>query len=305
MLDPNMPAPLPLSDDRFPSLRAHPCRYPDARDPAARLPFLLHRGALLRLTPVDAPEPGAVLVDAGGDRLSLDRWLHQADSPPIAARIPVLAIGSNAYPRQLADKFHAHPLLDTAVPVLACTLTDLRIVFCAHLAAAGYIPVTPALRPGARTHTWIQWLTPEQLEAVAATEGAAYSLLTATDSGQWLALDHVQSLPRRFAVWWHHAALDLGEGVVAFAGNPAAGLPADPGGLTETVLLHRVVALWMRRQGKSLAWDGCSLPPERREALRRFLYAHARPNPPPPDWTEWDHSAPGFAARVLADLHGT
>ena len=183
---------------------------------------------------------------------------------------------------------------DDAVPVLPCTLTDLRLVFCAHLSSHDYPPVTPQQAPGHTTHSWIQWLTPEQLEAVAATEGPAYTLLTASDPGRWLALDHVQSPPRRFAVWWHHAALDLGEGVVVFAGNPAAGLPADPDGLSETVLLHRLVALWMRREGKSLAWDGCSLPPERREGFRRFLYAHARPNPPPSDWTEWDHSAPAW-----------
>lgn len=299
-----MPASLPLSDDRFPSLRDLPCRYPDAREPTDRFPFLLHRGALLRLAPAHASEPGAVLVDGDGDRLPLDRWLRRAGSPPIAARLPVLAVGSNAYPRQLADKFQVHPVLDDAVPVLPCTLTGFRLVFCAHLSPHGYIPVTPRQAPGHTTHTWIQWLTSEQLQAVAATEGPAYTLLTASDSGQWLALDHVQSPPRRFAVWWHHAALDLGEGVIAFAGNPAAGLPADPEGLSESVLLHRVVALWMRREGGSLAWDGCSLPPERQEALRRLLYAHARPNPPPSDWTEADHSTPDFAVPLFADLHG-
>ena len=299
-----MSAPLSLSDDRFPSLQDLPCRYPDARDPTNRFPFLLHQGALLRLIPDQAPEPGAVLVDDSVDPLTLDRWLHRVGSPPIAARLPILAVGSNAYPRQLVDKFQAHPVPDDAVPVLPCTLTDLRLVFCAHLSSHDYPPVTPQQAPGHTTHSWIHWLTPEQLEAVAATEGPAYTLLTASDPGRWLALDHVQSPPRRFAVWWHHAALDLGEGVVVFAGNPAAGLPADPDGLSETVLLHRLVALWMRREGKSLAWDGCSLPPERREAFRRFLYAHARPNPPPSDWTEWDHSAPGLAGPLLADLHG-
>ena len=298
-----MPAPLPLSDDRYPSLRAHPCRYPDARDPHDRRPFLFHHGHLFPLTPADAPEPGAVLVEADGDRLSLDRWLQQAGSPPIAARIPVLAVGSNAYPRQLADKFHDHPLPDDAVPVLACTLTDLRLVFCAHLAQHGYIPVTLRQAPGHTTHTWLQWLTAEQLETMAKTEGP-YALLAAVGAERWLRLDGIGQIPPRVLTWWHHAALDLGPGLVAFAGNPSAGLPGDPDGLTETALLHRVVAQWMHREGSSLAWDGCTVPADRHELLRRFLHAHACLNPPPPGWTEIDHQQPGFTARVLADIRG-
>ena len=89
-------------------------------------------------------------------------------------------------------------------------------------------PVTPQQAPGHTTHSWIQWLTPEQLEAVAATEGPAYTLLTASDPGRWLALDHVQSPPRRFAVWCIMPRSISERGVVVFAGNPAAGPPADP-----------------------------------------------------------------------------
>lgn len=130
--------------------------------------------------------------------------------------------------------------------MLACTLRDLRLVFCAYLSQPGYIPVTLRQAPGHTTHTWLQWLTSEQLEMMTKTEGP-YALLAAAGAGRWLALDGIGQAPPRVLTWWHHAALDLGTGVVGFAGNPAAGLSGDPEGIDEAALLRRVVALWLRR----------------------------------------------------------
>lgn len=119
----------------------------------------------------------------------LDDYLAERGGAPIAGRTPVLAVGSNRSPAQLARKLHepARPALGL-VPITRARVRGLGTGHSAHIGRWGYIPTTPAGRPGWHDQ-WITWLDETQLEIVNATEinyrlscGPFPILLTADDS---------------------------------------------------------------------------------------------------------------------------
>lgn len=278
----------------LPSLRDEPCRYPDARPPNGWLPFLYHHGFALPLDPSGATSVEEVRVGLGDETVPLGLWLQQQESPSLEQRIPVLAIGSNAYPRQLDDKFHEWPVADDRVPVLACTVRHARIVFCARLAQSGYIPVTLRAAPERSLHTWIQWLTLEQLTQIAKSEHA-YRLVECPAAEVTMEVAAAEVRPPRVYAWLSDTVLDLAgvlgstDGLVPFAGNPLAGRDGDPAGMSERDLIHVVLRRLLRAEAQSLTWDGCSIPPERRDAVREFLSTHQASNPMADGWTRIDH----------------
>lgn len=94
--------------------------------------------------------------------------LHQEFDGIDAHRHPVLAIGSNGSPSQLADKFGICP---EGIPVTRAVLLDRAVVYSAHFAAYGSLPATLARAPGCRTWVFVTWLTGGQMEAMHASEG--------------------------------------------------------------------------------------------------------------------------------------
>jgi len=106
--------------------------------------------------PFDLPE-GSYVFGAGTGRPAR-----------FEGRIPVLALGSNAAPSQLARKF---PRLDAPIPVARAVLHDHAVVYSAHFSRYASLPASLAPLEGALAYVFVTWLTPAQLERMHATEG--------------------------------------------------------------------------------------------------------------------------------------
>ncbi|MGB7589473.1 MAG: hypothetical protein WBM00_12285 [Solirubrobacterales bacterium] len=95
-----------------------------------------------------AADPGAVRVD-------------------LSERIPVLAYGSNAAPAVLGRKLAATP---DPVPVLRAVVSDLDVVYSAHLSSYGSVPATLQRSPGTEAMVCVAYVTGEQLRILSRTE---------------------------------------------------------------------------------------------------------------------------------------
>lgn len=92
---------------------------------------------------------------------------------------PVIAVGSNRAPQQLARKFAG---MDVAIPVTRLRARDVDVVYAAHLAGYGAVPATLAASPGTVVELWVTWLDDAALARMDATEavGVNYDRLTVT-----------------------------------------------------------------------------------------------------------------------------
>ena len=94
--------------------------------------------------------------------------------PPATAydepRLPIVAIGSNRAPAQLARKFTGWPS-GTIIPVTVGWLADHDIVYSGHFARYGALPAWLAQSPGTRVEVGVTWLTDRQLSHMHGTEG--------------------------------------------------------------------------------------------------------------------------------------
>ena len=179
----------------LPSLADQPERYPDARPAGERRPFLYAAGEAWAL---DEDESGAAIAG----------WLRGRRARiGISDRVAVLAVGSNAYPRQLADKFEAADADDQGIVVVRARARGLGIAFCPVLARKGYVPATLAQREGAELETWLQWLTPDQLEIISASEGPRYSLAGGEALAKRVELHQRLPKPERVCAWWFDSVL--------------------------------------------------------------------------------------------------
>ncbi len=246
----------------LPSLRERPCAYPDARPPDRRAPYVYAGGRAHILG--DGESPHALLRSLGG--------------APLAARIPVLAVGSNAYPRQLLDKFATAPPADDSVPTLRCRVPQAAIAYAGALSRWGYIPATLCARPGASCETWLQWLTVEQLTRISSTEGQAYRLVAAPD----VVAPAMGARSMTALGWAHESLLDLGGGPIGLAE------------MSQRTLLDRV----LRGVDAGAAWDGCALPAAAIGPLRRWLRERGAANPLPPSWCIVERDAAAFTAYL-------
>ncbi|KAK9844866.1 hypothetical protein WJX74_007926 [Apatococcus lobatus] len=88
---------------------------------------------------------------------------------------PVLAIGSNAGPSQLARKFPAklfpHGVL---IPALRAVLPDFDVVYAPLVSSYGSATATLEYSPGTKVAVYVTFLTPDLLERMDATEGAYF-----------------------------------------------------------------------------------------------------------------------------------
>ncbi len=122
----------------------------------------------------DAPHLGAVLSAAG--------------ALPMARRSPVLAVGSNAAPGQLAYKYHGYAH-HNIIPITHVMTSKLAAAHSAHVGRAGYIPFIPIFSDGAgRTRLNVLWLDDEQLRRMDDTE-QNYTRVTIASSAVRTQLD--------------------------------------------------------------------------------------------------------------------
>lgn len=111
------------------------------------------------------PIPDASYVVDRGDVRPLDAGSIDAYR---RARTPVLAIGSNQSPMQIARKY---PEPDWApVACERCVLEDFDTVYSAHITGYGSIAAALHPSPGTRVTLYINWLDDAQLERMHTTE---------------------------------------------------------------------------------------------------------------------------------------
>ena len=182
----------------LPSLADQPRSYPDARPPESRSAFAL---------------VGAQLCELIGrlDGAALDAW-QAARGGGFAERTALLAVGSNAYPRQLFDKFAGQPCAEHRIITVPVQLAGCGVAFCPLLSRRGYVPVTPAQRAGRIERTWLQWLTDAQLARVRETEGPRYALVGGAPLAAALRLPDGLPPPLAVYAWWFDSVLLNGEG---------------------------------------------------------------------------------------------
>ena len=238
----------------WPSLADEPCRYPDPRPWSVRRSFAMAAEQVWELY-------GEVDSD------QLDRWLVERSGAGLADRTALLAVGSNAYPRQLFDKFEGRPESEHGLVTLPVDVAGFGVAFCPLLSRRGYVPVTLARRGAHLERTWLQWLTAEQLQRVRETEGARYALAGGPQLAA--ALEPVAGLPRPPAVyaWWFDSLLADGANSAWFEATDER---------AEQRLLARLVG--------AERWDQCRVPAGLRDAISQRLSAAQMPNLAPPDW---------------------
>ncbi|MPY76245.1 MAG: hypothetical protein GEU87_18535 [Alphaproteobacteria bacterium] len=86
-----------------------------------------------------------------------------------AGRTPVLAVGSNQSPLQLARKYGVGS--GHMIPVERARLEDFDIVYAAHISSYGAVPSMLQCAPGVEVTLFVTWLDDAQLEIMHATEG--------------------------------------------------------------------------------------------------------------------------------------
>lgn len=104
------------------------------------------------------------------------------------ALVPVLAVGSNAAPEQLARKFGRSA--EVQIPVTLGFMTGADIVYCAYMTGYGSVPATLIENANVRIAVGITWLNAQQLVQMHLTEAVG----SHTDFGS-LSLDRFELSP--------------------------------------------------------------------------------------------------------------
>ena len=99
----------------------------------------------------------------------LSRVIQQHGGSPMSARVPVVAVGSNAAPSQLVRKF-ATRSVRPLIPVTLSDVSNLVPGVSAHVSKPGYIPAVPVKVPGAASRLSVLWLDNVQLRILDETE---------------------------------------------------------------------------------------------------------------------------------------
>jgi len=99
--------------------------------------------------------------------------LEESRAMSIDARVPVLAIGSNAAPSQLRRKLHdgSSPVI---IPSVLARVEGVRVAYAAFQAPRGYLPTTLATDPDASVQLAVQWLDRDLVRSLDATELPRY-----------------------------------------------------------------------------------------------------------------------------------
>ncbi len=109
--------------------------------------------------------PACSYVMASGEHTLVD---HDDVLAELDGRRPVLAVGSNMSPQQLARKFPKPE--DGSMPVTRARLRHFDTVYSTHFSSYGAIPATLFPSPGTEVTLFINWLDPEQEARMHETE---------------------------------------------------------------------------------------------------------------------------------------
>ncbi len=139
-----------------------------------------------RVLPIRTSSSGSIQMGAGFGSRSLKQILKQLHAPPADQRYAVLAVGSNACPGRLEEKFpEGGP--DSAMPVLLGTIRDVDTLYLNWLADYGALPATCALSEGNELTIWLNLFSEHQLEVVNRSEtmGEGYKLVRLPQPFRW------------------------------------------------------------------------------------------------------------------------
>ncbi|NQU61024.1 MAG: hypothetical protein HQ512_07825 [Rhodospirillales bacterium] len=160
--------------------------------------------------------PSRSFIFSGGAHEEL---VAGAPFPDVSGRKPVLAVGSNQSPEQLARKFKG-PDIGT-IPVSRGTLKDFDIVYSSHVASYGAIPTTLRHSPATLVTLSVTWLTPDQETRMHETEVTTSNYIFGKLDGIELALSPEWVLSSAFVYSSRRGALVRDGHPVAQAGAPA------------------------------------------------------------------------------------
>ncbi|WP_125100612.1 hypothetical protein [Leucobacter chromiireducens] len=118
--------------------------------------------------------------------------------------VPVIAIGSNAAPAQLRNKF-ASETTQLVIPSIRARISGYRVGFTSFLAPAGYLPATMFPEAGAETAVTVQFVSRGQLRAIDATESPWYRRVWVDDAQ--ILLETGERLPGAYVYVAEHGAL--------------------------------------------------------------------------------------------------
>ena len=120
---------------------------------------------LVRAKTYPFPIPSRSFIFADGQSLNIGPGNR---SPDLSDRTPVLAVGSNQSPEQLARKFPGEDW--GSIPVIRVRLRDFDSVYSPHVASYGAIAATLQVSPGVEVALSITWLDARQLVRMHETE---------------------------------------------------------------------------------------------------------------------------------------
>ncbi|MFD4629377.1 hypothetical protein ACFVYR_07370 [Streptomyces sp. NPDC058284] len=170
---------------------------------------------------------GGWTVDGTGRRL--DDVVAALGQTPVAGRVPVMAVGSNASPGQLSHKL-ARLGVPGAVPMVPVKLRGIGVGCSAHIGRAGYVAAAPYGSPEARATLVVSWLDAAQLSAVDATELPNYRRVLLPGDSYGMTLPSGERLDGAYVYV-------SARGLLA---DPVTGLPR-PGGGDQAALLDALL----------------------------------------------------------------
>lgn len=257
-----------------PSPRENPLTYPGPTPATSGLmtggPFLSFerlRARRLSQARVVLGDERPAALGGGMSRVTLGYALLVLNAVPMESRVPVLAVGSNASIAQMEHKFRSAGI-SCVMPLTWADVTGVRVGVAAMISRWGYVPAAPVFEPGVTSRLAINWLDPEQLEALDETELGYDRRLVANDGGGAVRVglasgEHLRScgiyVPSR--------------GVMA---EPATGAPLDmPRSQVELIelLIGRGGRPVRRIAGDPEAFAAVAMDQERRRSLSEALLA--------------------------------
>lgn len=164
--------------------------YPYPRPPSS---FVFHGGSAHAFDDAAWPPAGALRSPACVAALALPcprasaATLAALQATSSAGLTPVLAIGSNAGPEQLARKFGGPAFQATAIPSTRALLRGFDVVYAPLLSSYGSVTATLHPSPATAVELYVTWLDGPALERMHETE-AAYDLVELRLDGRALAL---------------------------------------------------------------------------------------------------------------------
>jgi hypothetical protein len=230
------------------------------------------RLAMAQAYPFEISDGSYLFRDGIAEALSVE--------PDLRNRTPVLAVGSNQSPGQLARKYAHRP--GTEIPVTRAWLEDFDVCYATHVTRYGSIPSNLHACPGMRVLLSITWLDDEQLRIMHPTEiaGENYAYVRLNRLG--LETTEGLRLDRVFVYLSLHGVTRIDGGPLGLAAMAAERRPH------RAVSQPEMLALLHRRCGGAGGYEDFVLAPFDDPAERQRRTSLLREDTVPFGWPDFD-----------------